>query len=74
MPCGGAFKTYVKTLHFKADLIRFVSGCDPGYFWSNLAAAPGAGTRPHAPERVRRIYNRMKPHYEHLLKYRIQVS
>jgi len=54
---------------------------DGGSFHEKLSKSTGLKSQKRnyikieeAPKRVRRIYNRMKPHYEHLLKYRIQVS
>ena len=38
MSFAEAAKSNGKTLHFKPDLDRFVSGCVPGYFWSNFTS------------------------------------
>ncbi|MDG1745476.1 MAG: hypothetical protein P8H69_06845 [Planktomarina sp.] len=51
---------------------------DGGSFHANLAQSTGLTPQPRryvevgdAPERVRRVYRRMKPHYDHLYQHRI---
>ncbi len=51
---------------------------DGGSFHANLRDSTGLKPQPRryveikdAPERVRRVYRRMKPHYDHLFQYRI---
>ncbi|MBC6442742.1 MAG: sulfotransferase family protein [Rhodobacteraceae bacterium] len=54
---------------------------DGGSFHANLAKSTGLTPQKrkyvdleNTPERVRRIYRRMKPHYDHLFRHRIRVS
>ena len=54
---------------------------DGGSFHANLAKSTGLVPQSrkyvdieNAPERVRHVYRRMKPHYEHLYRHRIQAS
>ena len=54
---------------------------DGGSFHANLAQSTGLTPQKRkyievadAPERVRRVHRRMKPHYDHLYKHRIRVS
>lgn len=53
---------------------------DGGSFHANLATSTGLKPQPrkyvdieNTPERVRRVYRRMKPHYDHLYQYRIRA-
>ena len=54
---------------------------DGGSFHANLAKSTGLVAQPRryvdldgAPERVRRVHRRMKPHYDHLYQHRIRVA
>lgn len=54
---------------------------DGGSFHSNLSTSTGLKPQPQryielekTPDRVQRVYRRMKPHYDHLYQHRIQVS
>ena len=54
---------------------------DGGSFHANLAKSTGLTPQKRkyiditeAPERVRRVHRRMRPHYDHLYQYRIRLS
>ena len=54
---------------------------DGGSFHANLAKSTGLVAQPRryvdldgAPERVRRVHRRMKPHYDHLYQHRIRIA
>lgn len=62
-----------------ADTARY-SWWDGGSFHRNLAASTGLAPQPRryvdlacAPDRVRQVYRRMKPHYDRLHAHRIKV-
>ena len=74
-------------LEFMPDALRWEPGADTGeYSWwdggsfhANLRASTGLKRQKRryievsdAPERVRRVHRRMKPHYDHLYQYRIK--
>jgi hypothetical protein len=54
---------------------------DGGSFHANLAQSTGLTPQPRryvevkdSPERVRRVYRRMKLHYDHLYQHRIKPA
>jgi hypothetical protein len=54
---------------------------DGGSFHANLRASTGLEPQARryievtdAPDRVRRVHRRMKPHYDHLFQYRIKPA
>lgn len=57
-----------------------VSWWDSGVFHANLRASDGLKPQPRkyidlddAPPRVRQVYDRMRPHYDHLFPYRLKA-
>jgi len=74
---------------FIEDALTWEAGGDPsahswwdgGSFHANLAKSTGLVAQPRrhvdldgAPERVRRVYRRMLPHYEHLHQHRVRIA
>lgn len=74
-------------LEFKSEALSWAPGGDPsahswwdgGSFHANLARSTGLVAQERryvsleaAPERVRRVHRRMKPHYDHLFIHRLQ--
>ena len=74
---------------FLAEALSWEPGGDPsahswwdgGSFHHNLAKSTGLVAQPRkyvevcdAPDRVQRVYRRMKPHYDHLFAHRIQLD
>ena len=72
---------------FMEDALTWEPGGDPsahswwdgGSFHANLAQSTGLKPQPRkyveiekTPERVRRVHRRMKPHYDHLYRYRLR--
>lgn len=71
---------------FIEDALTWEAGGDPsahswwdgGSFHGNLAKSTGLTPQPRkhisideAPERVKQVHRRMKPHYDHLYKHRL---
>ncbi|MEM9126545.1 MAG: sulfotransferase family protein, partial [Pseudomonadota bacterium] len=71
---------------FMADALTWEAGGDPsahswwdgGSFHANLSKSTGLAPQPRtyidiadAPDRVRQVHRRMKPHYDHLYKHRL---
>ncbi len=76
------------TIPFVPEALTWEAGGDPsehswwdgGSFHANLAQSTGLKPQKRryvevddAPERVRRVHRRMKPHYDHLYKHRIRA-